>query len=297
MITLRFARKFLEENLKQVELARASGKSKLLGAKASAKTLLIETLVETENQRIVAQDEQQPYAATAYHLSNSGQSNPLDARSPPLEIFELPLEIIGFVGEVMYRAGDEWNEIAKRSRQEYKDSQKQKVYRVSFYEDLFALPHKARAFIRAYFWNRTSGKSYWVLSEVFARRMLNMDEQLLEKIKLIGDRFAQYVDQTGDKSFYGSFFAENRYGHFRDILMSINRKRLRQQLEPIITLDDFYEAFEQQIEDIPRYDRWKLARDLILLRMTDQLYKLGKSDALAEAIPDELNQDESDKGE
>jgi hypothetical protein len=168
---------------------------------------------------------------------------------------------------------------------------------VDFYEDLFALPHGARTFMRAYFWNRVSGKTYWALSEVFARSILNMDEQLLEKIRQIGDRFAQYVDQTGDRSFYGSFFAENRYGHFRDLLMSINRKRLRQQLEPIITLDDFYEAFERQIEDIPRYDRWKLARDLILLRMTDQLYKLGKSAALAEAIPEELNQVESDKGE
>ena len=72
-------------------------------------TLLINTLLQGAiRQREELQDEE-PFSLTAYHLTNSGQGVGLD-------IYHLPLQIIGFLREMEsadYRA--QWSEIVNRA--------------------------------------------------------------------------------------------------------------------------------------------------------------------------------------
>jgi CRISPR-associated protein Cst1 len=96
-IMLQFARQALNQNLRAISMAQQQGLTKLPEAQRSARTLLIETLTALEQQRQDAYEEAEPYSVTAYHLTNSGQSSPLDENSPPLQIYYLPLEITGFL--------------------------------------------------------------------------------------------------------------------------------------------------------------------------------------------------------
>ena len=99
-ITLHFARKFLTENRLAITLAQQAGEKKLREAKYSHRTLLIDTLVEADEMQDEAAGDRRPFSLTAYHFSNSGQR-------PDLAIYHLPLEIVGFFGEMakaMYQA-------------------------------------------------------------------------------------------------------------------------------------------------------------------------------------------------
>lgn len=307
----KFAAKFLKVNRDQVDLAQESGSTKLPEAGASAKTLLIETLLQIEQARRDEQEEQRPYSVTAYHLSNSGQSNPLDTRNPPLEIYHLPLELTDFLGaitHVEYRS--EWQAVERRtwwysqkqqqnpeegeskakkrkSKRPTPDKTTETVFRRNtLYEDLFDLPRNVRYFVRRYFLGKSLDSTSWKLAELLMKEVIHMDKSLLEDIRQLGDKLGRYVQETGDKQFYGGFFAENRYDHFRDLLMRVNRRRLKANVEPIITLDEFFAVFESEVEGVPRYDRWKLARDLVLIRMTEFLYKAGKLQDFTDAIPE-----------
>jgi len=67
-LTHKFAEKFLKANRNLVDLAEKAKSTKLPEASATAKTLLIHTLIEIEEARIREQAEQNPYSVTAYHL-------------------------------------------------------------------------------------------------------------------------------------------------------------------------------------------------------------------------------------
>lgn len=112
-----FAAGFLDYNRQAMVLAQHAGSKKMAEAKSSAKTLLIETLIQIEQRRRDESEEQRPSSVTAYHLTNSGQSNPLDERNPPLEIYHLPFELTEFLFLLVspgYR--NEWKIIASRKQ-------------------------------------------------------------------------------------------------------------------------------------------------------------------------------------
>lgn len=297
-----FARRFLEANRRAINLARDSHATEMSKASSPAKTLLIKTFIDIESERLGEQAEHHASSVTAYHLSNSGQG-------PSLEIYHLPLELTRFLGAIVsaeYRS--EWQiiehrawrhlqkqeetpeEIRPKKRKPKKaatDNAEEMVFsRNTLYEDLFDLPGKARYFVRRYFLGKSLDSASWKLSELLMKEVMHMDKSLLNEIKQLGDKLGQYIQETGDKQFYSSFFAENRYDFFRDLLMRVNRRRLKAAQAPIITLDEFYSVFELEIEGVPRYDRWKLARDLVLIRMTEVLYKAGSLKELADAIPE-----------
>jgi CRISPR-associated protein Cst1 len=309
-LMLKFAAKFLDANRRQVDLARSSGSTKLTEAGSSAKTLLVETLIEIERARRDAQEEQHPYSVTAYHWSNFGQT-------PSLEMYHLPLELTRFLGAIVHiEYKNEWQAIEHRAWwvakkretlpvEEKPRKRKPKLNapdreditfrRNLLYEDLFRLPNRVRHFIRRYFLSQSPGSTSWKLTELLMKEVIHMDRVTIEEIRQLGDKLGEYVQTTGDKQFYSAFFSETRYDHFRDLLMRVNRRRLKSAESPIITLDEFFSVFESEWEGIPRYDRWKLARDLVLIAMTDYLDKAGRLKDLADAVPDVQELDEEDQ--
>jgi len=96
-IILAAAREALQENMEAISLARTLGETKLPDASSSPQTLLVETLLAMDLRQLDAKDERQPYSVTAYHLTNSGQTSPLDEKSPPLKIYHLPMNIVRFL--------------------------------------------------------------------------------------------------------------------------------------------------------------------------------------------------------
>ncbi|MCS7040926.1 MAG: hypothetical protein NZP34_15065, partial [Caldilineales bacterium] len=171
------------------------------------------------------------------------------------------------------------------------------------YEDLFDLPVNAPQFLRTYFLrvalryarpdqgDPRGGYSprneadliSWKITACFLRRVMNMDKDRIEAIRALGDRLADYVSSQNDRRFFRDFFTEQRYDYFRTALIKANIAHVRRGNPPLITLDPYIEVFEEG-DEVARTD-WRFARDLVLIRMIEQLYEKGWLGANTEALP------------
>jgi CRISPR-associated protein Cst1 len=311
-----FAAEFLRFNLSLLALAQQQGSKKMPEAKASARTLLIDTLLKIEMERREKLEECLPCSVTAYHLTNSGQSNALDTRNPPLEIYHMPLELTEFLSLTVspnYRA--EWEVITQRAWRLVQPARKGKKAvegepeedtrprRNMLYEDLFRLPGNARVFVRRYFLRIPVRSRFaddprrgyslkdearlvsWKLTALFLRKVVNMNQERIDEIRKLGDRLAAYVNGENDRRFFTTFYAEQRnYTVLRNALIRANITHVRRGNPPLITLDPYITVFEEG-DEVARPD-WRLARDLVLIRMVEQLYQLGWIGKNPDAIPE-----------
>ena len=100
-----------------------------------------------------------------------------------------------------------------------------------------------------------------------------MDKARIEHIRTLGDTLADYVRTENDRRFFHTFLTATRYDHVRNALIKASLARLKRGESPLITFDQFIAIFEEG-EELPRFD-WSLARDLVLIRMIEQLYQQG----------------------
>jgi len=301
-----FAAEFLGYNRRVLTLAQKKGGKKMPEAESSARTLLIETLLRVEQNRRDEARERRPCSVTAYHLSNLGAT-------PSLDIYHLPLELTDFLGQILspdYKA--EWDAIAHRAWWLSKPKRKTRGAEIGqkeearprrnvLYEDLFRLPENVRVFIRRYFLRipvrmrseddprraySLRDETYlisWKLTELFLRRVITMNKERIREIRDLGDRLAAYVSQENDRQFFAAFF-QHRYDYFRTALMRANLANVRKGNTPLITLDPYIAIFEEGNE-IAAPD-WRLARDLVSVRMVEQLHRKGWLGSHPEAIPE-----------
>ena len=118
-----------------------------------------------------------------------------------------------------------------------------------------------------------------------------MDKERVEQIRAMGDRLAYFVEGQNDRRFFREFFTIQRYDRFRTALIKANLAEVKRGQAPIITLDPYIEVFEEGNE-LARQD-WRLARDLVLIRMVERLYERKWLGGNADAIP-EIEVSESD---
>lgn len=318
-ILLHFAGTFLENNRRLIQIAQQEKSSKLPESRQTLRTLVIDTLLEASAlQRDYLQvysEEAQPFSITVYHVSNSGQS-------PSLDIYYLPSQVIAFMREMMKAdyQGD-WTKIVRRAwevqpaaKNKKQDEQGAFVPRKNYiYEDLFGLPDNARRFIQTYFLRtalRTAKmepgdprKEYsamkemdivsWKITKEFLRRIMNMETTRIEQIRQMGDHLAEYVHSQNDKRFFQDFFMENRYEYFRSRLLKVNLSHVRRGNSPLLQFDPYIQVFEEGNE--LAYHDWRLARDLVLIRMVERLYVLNwfgqNPDVLAVDLPEDEKED------
>jgi CRISPR-associated protein Cst1 len=290
-LTYEITREFLMQNVSDVAKAQVAGEDKLPGSKRSLKTLLIETLSAVERRRHRADQVEEPASLTAYNFNNG--------KTPSLDLYHLPLEIVTFLQTVAtstYR--EAWNQVVQRSWQltQAKQSSRKKQAATAqepsrnyLYEDLFSLPSEARRFIRTYFlrvpqhtrFEDDPRRNYslrdemhlvsWALVELFLRKVVHMDEDRVKRICALGDGLALYVRTQGGggKRFFRNFFTENKPAIFRALLIRANIAHVKAGYEPLFDVHTYIDVFEEG-DEIMRPD-WRLARDLVLMRMIDQL--------------------------
>jgi len=322
----KFAKEFLERNRKSIELAHLKNESKLKES-GSARTVIIDTLLLADQETKYAEQDHQPTSLTAYHFSNSGKSNALDSHNPPLEIYHLPMELLDFLAAIKnpeYKR--EWMAVTqrawqlahskkgKKSNEASPEDDERKPQRNYLYEDLFRLPHEAHRFVRCYFMrmpkrNTSSDdprRAYslkgdanlvsWKLTELFLNKVMHLKESRIDRIREIGDQLAEYVNEENDKRFFNIFYGEQiRYDIVRNALIRVNRSRLKQGKPPIIRFEPFVEVFEEP--DEKGRSNWRLARDLVLIRMIERLYDLKWIEQHSDALPEAnevSSKDESD---
>ncbi len=288
-ILLTAAREALQGNEREISKARINGETKLPDASSSAQTLIIETLLDLDLSRLDALSEKQPYSITAYHLTNSGQSSPLDERSPLLKIYHLPMNIVRFLrasNHSDYKST--WNMFVARGRERPKPpkskqgvQQKEKEgkwdeepssYRSRnyFYEDIFRLPENARSFVKKYFLpvperprseagtqNTATSESLfsqksavpWSFINLFLKEVMHMDKKRIEAIRSLGDTLAAYVKEQGDKRFFHNFYRVKSGNGFITELIKANKKYTASGYPPLFGLDSFCDVFLEEDND------------------------------------------------
>lgn len=309
-LILHFADDFLTANRRAITLAQESNSTKMPEARFSHKTLLIDTLIKASNFQRDACEDQELFSITAYHLTNSGQGAGLD-------IYYLPMQIIGFLRD-MYSASyrQEWQAIVNRAweippqaKGKKKEAEPFEPRKNWLYEDIFSLPESAPRFLRTYFLRialrYARGQTdprveyslkdeanlvSWKITAKFLRRIMNMDKERIEEIRGMGDRLAGYVAGQNDRRFFRNFFVLRRYADFRNELIKANLACVRSGKPPLITLDPYVRVFEEGNE-LARPD-WQLARDLVLIRMVEQLYQQGWLGSNVDALPEEVEETE-----
>jgi len=309
-ILLHFAANFLENNRLAIHTAQQAGDTKVPESQLNYRTLLIDTLLSAREMQLEAREDERPFSITAYHLSNSG-------KEPKLDIYHLPSQIILYLKEMgQPPVSTIWNRVvaAAWERPKLKRGQTEAPadYRPSrnwLYEDLFRLtddPRRAAPrFIRTYFLRQAyrltrqdetdprGGYSAaaqldlvsWPLVQPFLRRILYMQTDRINHIRNMGDALAAYVQEENDRRFFRDFYAIGRYDHLRIALLKASNRQVARGRPPLITLDGYLSVFEEG-QDLARPD-WRLARDLVLIRMIEQLYANGwlrrNEDVIAEA--------------
>ncbi|GAB4282386.1 MAG: CRISPR-associated protein Cst1 [Candidatus Promineifilaceae bacterium] len=314
-IMVEFAAQFLEQNRLAIQTAQLESSKKMPEHPLKFRTLVIKTLTEALERRQESLEDEEPFSITVYHLSNSGQGADLD-------IYHLPSQLVDYLAEMQtatYRVA--WQQIERLAWELFTPKRGQKDAPPDFqpsrnwlYEDLFNLaedPYRnGRSFIRTYFLReahrfarkdktdprgqystrREAHLISWKLTEPFLRRIMYMDNERIEQIRQLGDALADYIKEQNDKRFFRAFYVENRYDYLRNALIKANTAHVRRGHPPFLTLDNYISVFEEG-EDLARKD-WRLARDLVLIRMVEQLHKNGWLGAHEDAIP-EADENES----
>ncbi len=310
-MTCHFASEFLAQNRKRVQLAQAANSTKMPEPHQKHHTLLIETLLQAEDMRREALEEEEPlFTLTAYHLSNSGQG-------PGLDIYFLPMQVVGFLRTMQQaRFSDAWQRIVRRAweieppRRKKEGSEKEPFQpaRNWLYEDIFDLPDNAKQFIRTYFLRiarrYARGKTdprqnyslanesdlvSWAITARFLRRIMNMEPHRIEQIRKMADGLADYVKHQNDQRFFRDFLMSRSYGALRETLLKANLAHVRQGNPPIVQFEPYIEVFEEGIE--MEYRDWQLARDLLLIRMIEQLHTNEWLDRNKEAVEEETDRE------
>ncbi len=311
-LTYAFASRFVDDNRKLLLLAGESGE-KYLDAKAP-KTLVVHALVEIENARRES-EEGPPPSVTVYHLTNSGQGPDIDLFNLPSQVVGFLRAVSRAGTDRVWRAietaaweqkqGDGQKKDAKGRGRKGKvagsleaDSAASGapasgpgVSRNFLYEDLFDLPENAARFIRTYFLRQAyrfaregdPRREYrlarqldlvsWEVTRLFLKEVIGMEKNRVEAVRVLGDRIADHIVSDNDRRLFQGLYRASSYRALRNLLIKASNARLRKEQAPLIGFDEFLLIFEEG-EEAARVD-WALARDLVLIRVIEELHRQG----------------------
>jgi CRISPR-associated protein Cst1 len=303
-----FVKANLEINQRFINLARQNEYDKYPNLSAY-KTRLITVLVDAlSKQQIKWGDNYRMPSLTAYHFSNNGTS----AR---VSLYPLPSSTVQFV----YDANKDehkavWQRIVnlswssdKPESDELSSKTPKLTQRYFIYEDLFDLPDNARHFLRTYFlrhplqtFKRDPRGQYnlfketdlisWELTRLFLRSIINMDKNRIDQIRALGDRLAKHIQERDDHRLLKALYFERQYWRFRAALLRAMYGYSGD--EPLVTFDGYVQIFEafEETQGIERAD-WNLSRDLLLIRIFEQLHSSGYWSVVSQALQGEADEE------
>ncbi len=278
-LLLRFARQAVDRNRRVMQMARLESWPQV----PYPRTRLVDMLRQFERAAPGTLRE----AVTLYHFTN-------DNRGADLDIHRLTSPVIAFLREVEHPYDQErrnaWLDTISRAWKGRKGSDEinKDTDRNALYEDLYALPDRAVNFLRQYILPARS----WSLAACFVRKVMGMDEEQLHLLYELGSRFAEYAREK--RSFYYEFTRENSYANWRRRLLSAADTWSRRGAV-LISAEEFVRAFVAP----PRAEffDWRLARDIVALRMMEELARAGLIAPEDEPLSPELDETEETEEE
>jgi len=307
-----FVKENLEMNLKFMSLASQDTQEGYLNI-SNYKTYLIDILAKSQAkaERHVEGGGPAP-SVTAYYFTN-------DNRGALVDIYYLPSSTIAFVRTVSHgQYADAWGRIVssgwtqeKEESEELKSKTPKLTRRNFIYEDLFDLPKDARKFLGTYFLRR-SLKEFkndpraehnpfaeadlvsWKLTALFLRSIMNMEESRIEQIKDLGTRLADYIHKVDNRKLLQALYRGGNYRNFRIVLLRAIQdysRNMPRESEPLVAFDSYIKIFEEG-DGFEKID-FNLARDLLLIRIFEQLHRAEYLSNVADELEDnnEINED------
>lgn len=299
VLTVRLVKAWQPEIRRRVHLSHQSGEK--LPIMARPLTRVIEALVKIEAER----RDDLISSVTVYHISNSGQR-------PQADIHSLPSSVVGFIQRATAaRYAPAWNEIVRRAWEDVSKREKGETkpaaegsLRNYVYEDLFTLPERVAHFIRIYLLRRATRYSQgagdpratysgwredtaglWELTRLFLTEVIAMDSGRIEAIRELADALAADIATENDRRLWWKTYSADNYRGVRLALIQASQRRVKRGVEPVITFDQFLEVFEEA-DDLPRID-WRLAWDLVLIRVIERLYQTKWFESNRDVLTDE----------
>jgi len=273
-LTLDIVKNWVPEQRARIQLSFATGEKTKW---SHPLTRLMDAMAKLENI-----DFSEGGRITLYVISNSGQG-------PSVEIFELPAVITFFfmkASQSRYRetwhsiVNDAWEKLSKNQELE----QTKPKLRNYLYEDLFKLPGESQRFIKRYLLpksqditaetdqkNQEAKYRRWNLTELFLKEVVAMNKERIEAIRNLADQIADEIAASNDRDLWWKAYTAQSFQSVRNLLISQSRKLLQNGKKPLITLDHFLNIFEEG-EELARTD-WRLAWDLVMIRLIEQLYQ------------------------
>jgi CRISPR-associated protein Cst1 len=243
-----------------------------------------------------------PVSVTVYWLSSSGQG-------PSLAVFQLPANMISFIAEACAaRTSEQWQHIVGRAWQHLgdkspavrgkhaanvKSKSAKRIFEggpgrsrntvladlIQVYETGAVNLQAARRFLRRHLLSDVAGTIQspnncdWALTELFLWRVLGMDRERIEAVKTFADRLAQHIVSRNDKRLFNTIVRAERAFEFRNALTKAQRNEASANDRLLFGLDEYIAVFEA--DDAVGRLEWNLIRDLISIRLVEQIQKSG----------------------
>ena len=113
----------------------------------------------------------------------------------------------------------------------------------------------------------------WQLTKLFAKEIMGMEEKRVEAIRGFADKMADYVFRSKDKDMFRNLVYGQKSWEIRNALTKAQRNRAREHDELLFGLDEYLEVFIA--DDAVGKTDWSLIRDLISIRLVEQLHQKG----------------------
>lgn len=273
-------------------------------------TLIVNDLMEIYRVRMGGEFGTRPdVSVTAYWLSNSGQGPSLEIFHLPAQVTRF-LRIVDAAPHGMRwrsllakawrspyikEASDNEEEEKKSDRKRKKPDKPQLPggpgrSRNDIIADLFAIYEHgfmdaatAKNFLRRHLLRDTlvSGAlklrepemTDWSLTEIFIKEVMGMDERQIKAIRQFADRLADHISQTNDRGLFRDLVYSQRPWEVRNALTKAQRNQAKEKGRLLFGLEEYLNVFEAE-SAVGRGD-WSLSRDLISIRLVEQLYNKG----------------------
>jgi len=268
-------------------------------------TLIASDLLDVIREQRQSGRPETPVSIQVYWLSSSGQG-------PSLELFSLPSNLIKFLREVSKAETNTtwqkllnkgWGTEAEQSKARLKSRpamQGPGKSRNPILNDLLAVyssgfvdTRRARTFVRRHLLAvrksaiQDPDDCNWGLTDLFLKDVLGMNSERIERIRAFADMVATYIAEKNDKKFFKALTFSERPWVLRNQLEKAQRREFVENNRLLFGFDDYVNVFEA--EDDAGFADWSLVRDLICIRLVEQLYRAGwltpddlKSDAASE---------------
>lgn len=262
----------------------------------SAGSLIASDLMELWSNRQEPFVKNHPVSITAYWLSNSGQG-------PSLDVFHLPSQLIRFLSLANLASYNRyWKELIAKGWQKPVGSGDNVPggpgrSRNSVLADLFDIftdiplnLQAAKTFLRRHLLRASpqrllsadNNMDYqgrlnrpelvcWPLTELFLEEVIGLDPRHIQSIKNFADTLASHIEQTNDRSLFQQIVYSRYPWELRNALTKAQRNQAKTKNQLLFGLDEYLEVFEA--EDLVGKSDWSLTRDLISIRLVEQLYK------------------------